>query len=155
MRTNRTKEHWFDAKYEPNRWSHSSDHSTDSSGPRKTTRSLPTDTGLLNALTGQTPSVAKQTPSQSPQTFVIPNHSTTVSSATSGVVVTNAVIPGTNIILSRPHSFGHLINQHQLCRLVSSSIRYKHRTAPYWYRYRYSHTSYNNLKCPVLRLTLN
>ena len=108
--------------------------------------------GLLNALTGQTPSVAKQTPSQSSQTFVIPNPSTAVSSATSGVVVTNAVRPETNIILTRPHSFGHLINQHQLCRLVSSSIRYKHRTAPYWYRYRYSHTSLSVSK--ALSLTI-
>ena len=57
--------------------------------------------GLLN-------SVAKQTPSQSPQpqTFVIPNHSTAVSSATSGVVMTSAGRPGTNIILTRPPSFG-------------------------------------------------
>lgn len=71
------------------------------------TSSITTDqnNGLLNALTAQTPSVAKQTPSQSPQpqTFVIPN-STAVSSASPGVVMTNAGRAASNIIFTRPPS---------------------------------------------------
>ena len=65
--------------------------------------------GLINALTAQSANnMAKQTPSQSPQpqTFVIPNNSTSVSSASSGVVMTNAGRPTPNIIFTRPPSFG-------------------------------------------------
>ena len=63
--------------------------------------------GLINALTGQSNNISKQTPSQSPQpqTFVIPNHSTSVSTSSSGVVMTSAGRPTPNIIFTRPPSF--------------------------------------------------
>ncbi|CAG2105226.1 unnamed protein product [Medioppia subpectinata] len=63
------------------------------------------NTNILNALNAN---VAKQTPTQSPQpqTFVIPNHSTAVSSAAPGMVVTNAGRPAPNIIFTRPQMMG-------------------------------------------------
>ena len=80
--------------------------------------------GLINALTGQsTQNMSRQTPSQSPQpqTFVIPNHSTSVTNSSQGVVMTSAGRPTPNIIFTRPPS---LLGPHQSPPTVPSGQQF-------------------------------